>query len=31
MKRYGLRWSTAGSPKVLSLRVARLHHDWDRV
>jgi len=31
MKRCGMRWSKTGSQNVLSLRVAWLNHDWDRV
>jgi hypothetical protein len=31
MKRCGMRWSKAGSQNVLSLRVAWLNQDWDRV
>ncbi len=31
MKRCGMRWSKAGSQNVLSLRVAWLNRDWDRV
>lgn len=31
MKRCGMRWSKAGSQNVLSLRVAWLNADWDRL
>ena len=31
MKRSGMRWSKAGSQNVLSLRVAWLNNDWDRL
>ena len=31
MKRSGMRWSKAGSQNVLSLRVAWLNKDWDRL
>ncbi|TWT41007.1 hypothetical protein RAS1_36980 [Phycisphaerae bacterium RAS1] len=31
MKRCGMRWSKAGSQNVLSLRVAHLNSDWERV
>lgn len=31
MKQSGMRWSKAGSQNTLSLRVAWLNHDWDRL
>jgi hypothetical protein len=31
MKRSGMRWSKRGSQNMLSLRVARLNGDWDRL